>query len=181
LGVTPAQQQLSARIRALDSSYKDSFSLTAGPRAVDAATKTFVFDRLKVSPALIAQRALCGGVAFLLVGLAAFFFDRFDAAPRVRGVRARPEAAPAAASAAPAAAHLTPVSMGRHSRFLGLYVAELKLLLRGPSRWWVLGAIGLLIAGLASPLEDARHQVLAFTWLWPVLLWSPLGNREART
>ena len=39
---------------------------------------------------------------------------------------------------------------------------------------------GLFIAGLANPVETSRTYLLPFTWLWPVLIWSSLGNREIR-
>jgi hypothetical protein len=183
LGLTAIEQQLSARIHALDPSFVDAFSLTAGPVPLAEATKTFVFEGLALTPAFLLQRLACLGVALLLVALAAAFFDRFDAAPRAARTRPPKAALPAATVAlAPAARHLTPLAHpGGRARFLGLYRAELLLLVKGRGRWWILGAAGLLVAGLASPLADARHQVLAFTWLWPVLLWSPLGNREAKT
>jgi hypothetical protein len=57
--------------------------------------------------------------------------------------------------------------------------AELRLLLKG-QRWsWYAVAAGLIIAGFAVP-EEGRKIVLPLTWIWPILLWSSLGAREAR-
>jgi hypothetical protein len=38
----------------------------------------------------------------------------------------------------------------------------------------------LLIAQFAAPLEISRGPLLAFAWIWPILIWSALGTREAR-
>ena len=53
-------------------------------------------------------------------------------------------------------------------------------MLKGQRWWWYAVAGGLLIAQLASPTVEARHGVLVFAWLWPVLVWSQMGSREAR-
>jgi hypothetical protein len=37
-----------------------------------------------------------------------------------------------------------------------------------------------LIASLTAPFAPARSVVLALAWIWPLLLWSPLGTRESR-
>jgi hypothetical protein len=41
-------------------------------------------------------------------------------------------------------------------------------------------ALGLVIAAASSPLDVVRQYLLPAAWLWPFLVWSPLGNREAR-
>ena len=51
-------------------------------------------------------------------------------------------------------------------------------MLQGLRKTWYAGMLGLLVAGLVSPLEAARQIVLPLCWLWPVLVWSPLGARE---
>ena len=52
-------------------------------------------------------------------------------------------------------------------------------MLKGQRWWWYFIAAGLIVAGLLVP-EEGRKIVLPLTWIWPVLLWSPLGAREAR-
>jgi hypothetical protein len=52
------------------------------------------------------------------------------------------------------------------------------LLIKGQPWWWYIVAGGLFVAGLANPVEISRIYLLPFTWLWPVLIWSGLGNRE---
>jgi hypothetical protein len=65
-------------------------------------------------------------------------------------------------------------------RFGAVLLAELRLMLKGQSWWWHAGAASFLIASLANPLKDGREGLLPFVWLWPILLWSPMGTREAR-
>ncbi|HEX3554932.1 MAG TPA: hypothetical protein VIA62_17040 [Thermoanaerobaculia bacterium] len=57
--------------------------------------------------------------------------------------------------------------------------AELRLLLKGQRWWWYAVAAGLIVAGFAVP-EAGRRIVLPLAWIWPLLLWSSLGAREAR-
>jgi len=66
------------------------------------------------------------------------------------------------------------------SHLLTLLDAEIRLVLKGASRWWYLGVVGLWIASAVTPLEAARLHVLPLVWIWPVLQWSALGVREAR-
>jgi len=52
--------------------------------------------------------------------------------------------------------------------------------LKGQRWWWYAVALGLVVASLFSPLEVSRQWLLPAAWIWPFLVWSPLGNREAR-
>jgi hypothetical protein len=48
-------------------------------------------------------------------------------------------------------------------------------------RWWVWAVFaGLIVAGVATPIEISRGKILPFAWIWPILIWSPMGAREAR-
>ena len=68
----------------------------------------------------------------------------------------------------------------RGSGLGALVLAELRLALKGlPLMWWM-ATSGLVIAALVTPLAGARSVVAAFAWVWPVLVWSQLGTREAR-
>jgi hypothetical protein len=76
---------------------------------------------------------------------------------------------------------LTPLaSRTLHSGALGLWAAELRLALKGYRWWWYAVAGGLLIAQFAAPLDISRGPLLALAWVWPILVWSALGAREAR-
>ena len=144
---------------------------------------TFVWPGIDWSAGLIAARAFWLLAASGVVGLATLAFDRFAAAPalpraarRRAGARSDPDAEPAFAEhyTAPSAAPRG----GVVARLGRLTMNELRLLLRGPSRWWYVGLAGFWIAALATPLETARLRVLPLLWLWPVLAWSSLGMRE---
>jgi hypothetical protein len=77
--------------------------------------------------------------------------------------------------------HLTPLASGAlRPGAWPLLVAELRLALKGYRWWWYAVAGGLLIAQLAAPLDVSRGPLLAVAWIWPILVWSALGTREAR-
>ena len=38
--------------------------------------------------------------------------------------------------------------------------------------------MGLIIACFANPSVTTREIVLPLTWIWPILIWSAIGNRE---
>jgi hypothetical protein len=61
-----------------------------------------------------------------------------------------------------------------------LFVAELKLAVKGLQWWWYAVAAGLLIAQATAPIATARQQLLGTSWLWLVLVWSGMGARETR-
>ncbi|MCQ3937634.1 MAG: hypothetical protein DPW18_11395 [Chloroflexi bacterium] len=124
--------------------------------------------------------------AFVLIGiglavLAALFFDRFNTAKVLRGKK-RLTSDPARDSASEPSPlpniHLTPLPAERRFRFGTLYLAELKMLLKGRRWWWYLTSLGLVIAQVAVPQETTAF-LLAAAWLWMILLLSALGSREA--
>ena len=142
---------------------------------------------------LSALRLALTAAAFALVLCGALFFDRFDPAssrrqsgarPRSEGVAAPAGVAPESATARPHIAtstRLTPLASGAlHSGAWRLLVAELRLALKGYRWWWYAVAGGLLIAQFAAPLDISRGPLLAVAWIWPILVWSALGTREAR-
>lgn len=87
--------------------------------------------------------------------------------------------APASTSQALPTPHLTPLnkSANRFS-FFTVLIAELKLLLKGQRWWWYAIAGGLIIACLANPSITTREIILPIAWVWPILIWSAIGNRE---
>ncbi len=137
---------------------------------------------------VILPRLMWFGVAGVLALLAAVAFDRFDTArtrssKRTAGRGAPGEsAAPSELAVRPAAAvRLTPLlDRGCYSGLARTFIAELRLALKGYRWWWYAVAAGLLIAQFASPLEVSRGPLLAIAWIWPTLVWSALGTREAR-
>ncbi|HVT16527.1 MAG TPA: hypothetical protein VHQ90_10175 [Thermoanaerobaculia bacterium] len=61
-----------------------------------------------------------------------------------------------------------------------LVAAEVRLMVKGRSRWWFAGAAALVVAGLAVPAGEARGTLLALAWIWPLPLFSAMGTRETR-
>ncbi|GAP17617.1 ABC transporter permease [Levilinea saccharolytica] len=129
------------------------------------------------------------GIWALALGLtlaSSVVFDRFSQAgmPR-RKKSASPAAEVPATAAAPAAAQKSisltrlPAASARFS--LGrLFLAEWRLTVRGMPWWWYLAALGLIGGSLVLPLENLRSWVLPAALIWPLLVWSGLGCREAR-
>ena len=157
---------------------------------------TFVWDGAVWPPAALATRALYLALALAIPLAAALIFDRFDArAPeaRVRARRRRParggQAQEPAAIAADLSrlrpvvadlAGLTPVRAhaGSRSRLGGLIAAELRITLKGLSRWWLLVVLILTALSLFVPLAGVKQFVVPIALVWPVLRWSPMGTRE---
>jgi hypothetical protein len=54
------------------------------------------------------------------------------------------------------------------------------MLLNGRRWWWWLGIAGLNIAILACPLMTTKLYLLPVAWLWPLAIWSEMGNRERK-
>ena len=188
-GISTTAGQMQAQVHQLDASYKGGASFSVG--GMVPGNKTFLWEGLRWNSAIVVSRIFWLGVALGIALLASFFFDRFDPArgflrvgkikkqaailPGVDGIMATP------AEMRDSAAHLTPLVRGRaQTRFGAMVVAEFRLMMRGLAWWWYLVAAGLVIACLTSPLEDGRSGLILAAWLWPTLLWSPMGTREAQ-
>jgi hypothetical protein len=154
----------------------------------EKATRTIVWTGMNWTSHVVLGQLVWLFVAVGFALVAALFFDRFD--PSRGRARARkekgkaPEAvaeivATPAAMPVPVQLHALPAG-ARRFRFLSLLRAETRLLLQGQRWWWWAVAAGLTIASLASPLNAVRQGILPVAWLWPLLIWSALGNREAR-
>ena len=147
---------------------------------------TFVWDRFRWKAGIVLERLRWLGLALLLALAAAIPFDRFDPARRQRRpegteLEARQEPAPTAGVRAATVARLSPLpASARRGRFPGVLLAELKLMLKGQSWWWIIGAIGLNVACLLVPSAAVQRYLLAALWLWPLVVWSQMGARERR-
>jgi hypothetical protein len=159
---------------------------------------TFPWRGVAWTPQLVAARAGWFAIAIVLTLLAALPFDRFDAARRFARPWGRKPRAPAAdaalafaavATSGGAAAIAAPSPAGtladrpatRGFALAGLVVAEVRLALRGLPRVWGLVALGLAVAALLVPIAGVRMVVAPIAWVWPLLVWSQLGTRDART
>jgi hypothetical protein len=179
-------------LQALDPSSPENFhfSLTIGG---EHAVRTFPWNGIDWTIHVLLVRLLWVGVAAGIALLASVFFHRFDPARSWRKRTA--EVAPKAAETSPSqerptplpsaipisAAHLTPlVRTSSDSRFMRLVTSELRLMRKGQRWWWYAGAAGFLVGQFVSPQPSVRSGFLLAAWIWPILLWSQMGCREAR-
>jgi len=188
-GIASVLGQMAAQVHQIDPQYTGRASLSVG--GLNPATKTFLWTGLKWNSAIFLSRGMWLVIAAVLAFLAAVFFNRFDPAHERSQVKERkkkpgkPEVGEQLGVHSPdlrlSVSHLTPLLRTRpRIRFFSLVVAELRLTLRGHGWWWYMGAAGLFVACLASSLTAARSGVIVAAWLWPVLLWSQMGTREAQ-
>ncbi len=163
------------------------FSLTIGGQR---AVRTFLWNGFDWTAHALLMRFAWIAAAASIALLASVFFHRFDPA-RAR-IRLR-KAAPASdltvsveqyhpAAVTVTAAHLSPATRtSPASTFLRTAISELRLMLKGQRWWWYAGAAGILIGELVSPDPQVRSGFLLAAWIWPILLWSQMGCREARS
>lgn len=180
----PIETSMQSAATAAYPGYKGEFTFNAGPRESTDTVRPFVWDGIRWTPAHAGERLAWYGYSLLFVLLATLFFDRFDETiRRRRSLKAPPEATAARGKnrARPVADRIPtwPTWWAVRSRFAQLVIAELRLMLKGVHWAWYLVSAGLLIASLASPAEVVKAYLLPVSWIWPVLLWSKMGMREA--
>lgn len=184
-GFTLVSSSMQAAAHAAFPAYEQGWKLSM---ADDAAQGTFLWSGIEWTPIVIAQRLLWLGVALGLVLLSSRFFQRFDPTRAVApGAKQKPlptEAAPAPA-ADPDAEHivrLTPLPAQRRFQLnLGRLVwLEAVLLVKGAAWYWLAGMAGIWIGCVAEPSASLRNLWFMLTAIWPLLVWSQLGVREAR-
>jgi ABC-2 family transporter protein len=185
-GIATVAGQMQEQLHRLDPAYRGGAAFSAGEFM--HPTKKFLWAGVEWNAGMILSRGLWLGIAVVLAGLAAIFFDRFDPARawlkpmKLKASKMmKSEAEPMEAMASVSSMRLTPLKRdGMKSRFVAMVMAEFRLMMRGNGWWWYLVATGLWIGCLASPLEVARSGVILVAWIWPTLLWSQMGTREAQ-
>lgn len=192
-GIGTVMGQLSARVRAIDPLYKGGASFNVG--GLHAATKTFVWDGVHWTGEILLSRLALLLATVALALLAAACFDRFDPARVGMSLKGRSSGArfyrrktqatgEIREQGEPEGSIRTAAMLARfergtvRNRLGALVLAELRLMLNGQRWWWYAIALGLWIGCVATPLEAGRGVVLAFAWIWPLLLWSQMGTRE---
>jgi hypothetical protein len=152
---------------------------------------TFVWNGIIWRAPSILGRLLWVGIAGGITWLAATFFNRFDPSNheihiRNKDARSRFEEEIshdqlASASALTDISVSTTVSHGSQiSIFLHIVKSELCLMMKGQRWWWYVVASGLILVALIFPIADTCRIVLPVVCVWPLLIWSQLGNREIR-
>lgn len=189
-GIVSVMGQMQADLHAIDPEYKNGAALTIGDTET---SKKFLWTGLRNSPALYLSRLTCVLAAFAIAWIAAFFFHRFDPArewawkKKARQSTENNFTAPAngdrglSVAPPPVVVRLTAVTRkGGAVSLPSLVLAELKLMLKGHRWWWYVVAGGLFVASLASPLNAVHSGVAVVALIWPTLVWSQMGTREAR-
>jgi hypothetical protein len=157
---------------------------------VEGEIQTFRWQGVTWTVDVLLGRLLWASVGLGIALLSALFFHRFD--PARGGRRAANRQGLIARVLSPLRSIQWPsLDLSRRisiliSRrmpplpaFMRVLLAELRLMLKGLPWWWYLGALGLIVAGLANGAgPQARRGLLAAAWIWPVLIWSGLGVRE---
>jgi hypothetical protein len=144
---------------------------------------SFLWTGVNWTPSLIFGRMTLFVSAILLTLFASLFFDRFDPSaskPRqTKNTIPRPNLEPVLSPRASPIVQLTPINAAANRfSFFTVLTAEFKLLIKGQPWWWYVIAGGILIACLANPSATVRRIVLPIAWVWPLLMWSAMGNRE---
>jgi hypothetical protein len=187
-GMPTLMGQMRTTLLQVDPHFHNDFSLSVGSMKPH---KQFLWTGVQWDAAQVAARLLWFVYALAGALLAAVFFHRFDPAREgfARKRNVAPErmavvefaAAKNLAQADPWTHRLTPLeSAGAKNRFFALIAAELRLMLQGHRWWWYAIAGALFVACLASPLSASRGGVILAAWIWPLLIWSQMGGREAR-
>ncbi len=184
-GLGSTMMQMRSELRSIDPQYTGGASLNL-EIGQPLPSKRFLWTGMHWNGWLLASRLFWIFLAAALGLLAACFFDRFDPSRErlrlAKRKRAGPIAEKPAATVEPATVRvfsLTPlVRQPLRRRLAPIVSAELRLILKGRSWWWYAVAAGLFIAGLAVP-RQAQPALAAAAYIWPVLLWSPLGARES--
>jgi ABC-type transport system involved in multi-copper enzyme maturation permease subunit len=183
LGMALLKADMAQEVLQVYPDYDGSFMLGGMDTPIQG---TFTWLGIDWTAPVIATRFGYIGLAILVTLAGSLFFDRFD--PSRRKPRRRKKDVDSVDSPEPVsiaeplpAVRLTPLNRtAAQFRFTRVLTAELKLMLKGQYWWWYVGAAGLIIAGLVNPLEVTRQYLLPLAWIWPILLVSPIGNREAR-
>jgi hypothetical protein len=187
-GLVSVMGQMEARLHAIDPLYKGGSSFGIGD--LNSTNRVFLWTGLEWNSIILLSRAMWVGIAAAVALLASIFFDRFDPSRtrtkfgRKKNVVVQPELHKQVV------ADLQPTLLSRllsarpsirmKNRFLVLVLAEFRLQIRGRSWWWYAGAAALFLACLFSSLSESRSGVILAAWIWPILLWSEMGTREAR-
>ena len=190
---------LSSMLRATMVAFPDvnlgNNSIGPVPVSLSGPLQTFSWDGIRWTLPMITDRLFWIAPAIAITLLAALFFNRFDPARERRqrtqeNNKRKNEDDPITTTLTPiqpadlassTTLRLTPLAFTqRRFNFGGTLLAELRMLRKGLPWWWYLIAITLVVAGALLPTNLAQRYLLPFTWLWPILIWSALGTREAR-
>jgi len=183
LGFHVLKQSMGEAAKAAYPDYGGSFVLGGTDTPI---TGVFSWSGVNWTFNIILTRLTFIGIGIALALGSSILFDRFDLSPqRSKGMKnnaslPKPKLV-STSQALSQPVHLTPlIATPNGFTFIRVLISELKLLFKGQHWWWFVIAGGLFFASLLSSPENVRAFILPITWLWPILIWSGLGNREMR-
>lgn len=183
LGFGVFKTSMAEAAKAAYPNYSGGLALSLVPANGDI--QPFHWDGVSWTLPLLLPRLGILGLALALTLLSSLPFDRFSKSgmPRRKKPAAKALDIPAteASAAGQKSISLTPLSVSPTRFSLGrLLLAELRLTVRGMPWWWYLAALGLVGGSFILPFDSLRSWILPAALLWPLLVWSGLGCREAR-
>jgi len=165
--------------------YDNSFTLSM---ASSQPLETFTWQGLQWTPLLILERFLWVVISVGITLSGSFFFNRFD--PATSRYKSKQKIHPPENSIVEEKANsntnglvtasLTSFALDYafHNNYLRLIWLECLLLVKGLKWYWLAGMAVLWIGCVASPSEDIRKYWFMMIAIWPVLIWSKMGERE---
>lgn len=150
------------------------------------STGVFVWHGMHWTDDILLQRLLWLAIAFAIALLASLFFTRFDPARGSNQRKRSPTMTPGdqmdeLVMAVSEAAQLTPLARTTHHQcWTTVLSGELRLLLQRLSPWWYAGALIVNILMVLLPVTASYAMLYPLASIWPLFIWSGLGNREVR-
>ena len=161
-----------------------------------AETIRFEWHGIAWTIGIVMERLSWMAIAAVIALVAVLPFDRFDPArSRVRVRRKKKpfgkrraeggvQEDPAPGEAAIEAISVRQLSSLGHAhqrlRLWSTVWSEFLLMAKGQSWWWYGVFLGLYACCLATPYTVFQRFFVPLVWLWPIFLWSAMGNRERR-
>ncbi len=150
------------------------------------AFRVFNWNGIAWTSDVLILRLTWFGFAVIAAMMAIPLFDRFDVTTARRRLaqskvkpahRAGKTKKPSGINARSSRLFTLPLLRFKRVRVLA---AELRLALKGHHWFWYAVTIGLAAGQLAAPFEIARMYLTPLAMVWPLVIWSSMGTREAR-
>ena len=183
-GMKVVYSSMGEALKAVFPAYSGGFDFT-GQALPAGGLRTFDYEGIRWSLEILASRAVWMVAAAGLSICGSLFFRRFDpslekASRSRKDPQVSPETGDSHVETALPEITLTPLTKGKvQSPFAAVFLAELRMYIKGQPWWWYAVVGGLLVAQLFNP-PDVSRVLLAVTWAWQVLLLGGLGCRENR-
>ncbi len=183
-GISLVGPNMKAAAGAAFPDYQGSFVLSM---ASDKPSQSFAWAGIYWTHGLIFHRLMWLVVSMRVVLFGSLFFNRFDphrrASSERKPVKSKPvqEDTPLQTAGQPAV-QLTLLEKNSrfHFNFFRLVWLECLLLVKGLKWYWLAGMAVLWIGSITAPSENIRSYWFMVVCIWPVLVWSKMGEREVR-